>query len=102
MKGGVADALHSLSCRPTAAGCSRASNKAWKGIPFPYTIGLRDEGAEAMKKWVEEVETTECRRASDPAQTLVYEDRLRLAKHIVQAMQAAGVDCELAEAVSRH
>jgi hypothetical protein len=48
---------------------------------------------------VEAVETIEHSRVDEPAEKLVYEERLRVAKHIVQAMQAVRIDCELVEAV---
>ena len=53
------------------------------------------EGVEA----VEAVETIEQGRVDKPAQTLA-EERLRIATHIVQAMLAVGIDCELAKAPS--
>ena len=55
-----------------------------------------------MGEAVEAVETIEQRRVDEPAQPLAYEERLGIAKHIVQAMLAAGIDCELAKARSAH
>ena len=51
---------------------------------------------------VEAVETIEQGRVDMPAQTLAYEERLRIAEHIVRAMHAVGIDCELVEAASEH
>ena len=47
----------------------------------------------------EAVETIEQGRVDKSAQTLA-EERLRIAKHIVRAMLAVGIDCELAKAAS--
>ena len=55
-----------------------------------------------MSELVEAVEAIEQRRVDDPAEPLAYEERLRIAKHIVQAMEAVGIDCELAKAASAH
>lgn len=51
---------------------------------------------------VEAVETIEHSRGGEPAETLAYEERLRIAERIVQAMQAVGIDCELVEPASGH
>ena len=55
-----------------------------------------------MSELAEGVETIEQRRVDKPAQTRTYEERLRIAKYIVQAMQAVGIDCELAKAALAH
>ena len=47
----------------------------------------------------EDVEPTKQSRVNEPAQTLDYEERLLIAKHIVQSMRAAGIDCDLAAPV---
>ena len=51
---------------------------------------------------VEAVESIEQRRVDEPAETLAYEERLQIAKRIVQAMQAVEIDCELVEPASGH
>ena len=48
------------------------------------------------------VETIEQSRVDEPPRTRTYEERSRIAKGIVQGMQAVGIDCELAEAASAH
>jgi hypothetical protein len=55
-----------------------------------------------MSQLIERAETIEQSRLDEPAETLAYEERLWLAKRIVQAMHAVGIDCELAEAASVH
>ena len=55
-----------------------------------------------MVEAVAGVETIEHSRVDKPAEALAYEERLRIAKRIVLAMQAAGFDCELAKAASAH
>ena len=55
-----------------------------------------------MSELAEGVETIEQGRVDEPAQTRAYEERLRIAQHIVQAMLAVGIDCELAKAASAH
>ena len=55
-----------------------------------------------MSQLVERAETIEQRRLDEPAETAAYEERLWLARRIVQAMHAVGIDCELAEAASAH
>ena len=55
-----------------------------------------------MSELAEGVETIEQRRVDKPAQTRAYEERLRIAKRIVRAMHAVGIDCELVEAASAH
>jgi hypothetical protein len=55
-----------------------------------------------MSELVEGVETIEQSRVDEPAQTRTYEERLRIAKRIVQDMHAVGIDCELAKAASAH
>ena len=57
-------------------------------------------GTDVMSELAGAVETIEQRRVDEPAQPLAYEERLRIAKRIVQAMLAVGVDCELAKAAS--
>jgi hypothetical protein len=47
-------------------------------------------------------EAVEQDRPPEPARVLNYEERLRIAKRIVQAMSMAGIDCELAGAASAH
>jgi len=41
-------------------------------------------------------------RLLELARVLNYEEQLRIAKRIVRAMNAAGIDCELAEAATAH
>ena len=53
-----------------------------------------------MSELAKGVEAIEQGRADETAQLLAYEERLRIAKRIVQAMLAVGVDCELAKAAS--
>jgi len=48
------------------------------------------------------VETIEPSRVDEPAPTLAYDEQLRIAKRLVQAMHAVGIDCDLAEAASAH
>ena len=55
-----------------------------------------------MSELAEGVETIEQRRVDKPAQTRIYEERLQIAKRIVQDMLAVGIDCELVEAASAH
>ena len=55
-----------------------------------------------MSELAEGVETIEKRRVDKPAEPLAHEERLRIAKHIVQAMLAGGIDCELAEVAPAH
>ena len=55
-----------------------------------------------MSELAEGVETIEQRRVDKTAQTWVYEERLRIAQHLVRAMHAVGIDCELVEAASAH
>ena len=55
-----------------------------------------------MSELVEGVETIEQGRVDEPAQTLAHKERLRIARRLVQAMQAVGIDCELAKAASAH
>jgi len=55
-----------------------------------------------MSQLVERAETIEQSRVDEPAERLAYEERLWLARRIVQAMHAVGIDCELAEAASAH
>ena len=56
-------------------------------------------GAAAMSE-LDGVKTIKQSRVDD--QPLAHEERLRIAKHIVQAMQSVGVDCALAKAPSAH
>jgi hypothetical protein len=58
------------------------------------------KGTEATST-LEGVKTVKQGRVDKPAQTLA-EEQLRIAKHVVQAMLAVGIDCELAEASSAH
>ena len=53
-----------------------------------------------MSELAEGVETIEQRRVDRPAQTWTYEEQLRIATRILQAMRAVGIDCDLAEAAS--
>jgi len=55
-----------------------------------------------MSELAEGVETIEQRRVDKPTQTRTYEERLQIAKRIIQDMQAVGIDCELAKAASAH
>jgi len=55
-----------------------------------------------MSELAEGVETIEQRRVDKPTQTRTYEERLQIAKRIVQDMLAVGIDCELVEAASAH
>ena len=55
-----------------------------------------------MSKLVKGVETIEQSPTDEPARTLDHQEQLQIAKHIVQALNAAGVDCDLAEAASAH
>ena len=48
------------------------------------------------------VDTIDHSRVDELAETLAYEERLRIAKRIVLAMQAAGFDCEVVEPASGH
>ena len=51
---------------------------------------------------LEGVKTVEQGRVDEPIQPLAHDERLRIAQHIVLAMLAVGVDCELAKAASAH
>ena len=51
---------------------------------------------------LEGVKTVEQGRVDEPAQPLAYDERLRIAQHIVRAMLAGGIDCELAKVASAH
>jgi|RhiMethySRZTD1v2_1073278.scaffolds.fasta_scaffold3023222_1 hypothetical protein len=55
-----------------------------------------------MSNLVKGVETIEQERVDEQAQTRAYEEQLRLAKRLVQAMEAVGIDCDLAEATALH
>jgi len=55
-----------------------------------------------MSQLVERADTIEQSRVDEPAESLAYEERLWLARRVVQAMHAVGIDCELAEAASAH
>ena len=65
-------------------------------------IATRPRGL-AMSELAERgVETIEQSRVDEPPQTRTYEERLRIAKGLVQDLQAVGIDCELAKAASAH
>ena len=72
--------------------------------PRGWTQWDQGDGSTVSKlgEGVEAVETIEHGRADEPAEPLAYEERLRMAQRIVQAMQAVGIDCELAKAASAH
>ena len=55
-----------------------------------------------MVELARSVVTIEQGRVDEPAQTLTYEGRLRIAERIVAAMRADGFDCERAEEAPTH
>ena len=77
--------------------------------PLPCKIANGTTGVDptgprgwTVSELAEGVETIEQRRVDKPAQTRTYEERLQIAKRIVQDMLAVGIDCELVEAASAH
>src|SRR6476619_2144253 len=75
--------------------------------PLPCKIANGTTGVDptgprgwTMSELAEGVETIEQRRVDKPAQSRTYEERLQIAKRIVQDILAVGIDCELVEAAS--
>ena len=63
--------------------------------PLPCRTTNGTKGAEAMSDLAEGVETIAQSRADEPAQTRTYEERLQIAKRIVQVCSRSGLTASL-------
>jgi len=91
------------SAARSATGSAAPSSEARvvEGISY-YVRSAGGTRGGSMAEVAEGFMAVEQDRPPEPARVLGYEEQLQIAKHVVQAMSAAGIDCELAEAASAH